>query len=1312
MKKYILLLALLVLFFRQAKSETEPNDLANQANQILLDIGQSGSLLGTDVNDWFSLNVPQGGILTLTIIKTGSGNARLYLKDAEISGFPEITNYYTGFGESPPTGWTMTYPVLPGSYYLHFERYDAPVNYTIIPSLTLSNYPQDIEPNNTVAQAQNMPVNGSVSGTLRYYGAGEGADMVDWYKMTIPQAGILHLAIHKKGYGNTWVRFLDGELGPLPEISNYYTGFGDSPAEGWNWSYPVLAGTYYFKISDGDYHLDYKLDASLTPPNYAEDTEPNNSYLEAQTMPVNGSVSGTLRYYGAGEGADLKDWFKLTVPQGGYLNFTIHKKGPGNTWMRLRDGEKTDQPEISNYYTGYGESPPEGWNWSYPTLAGIYYLQVEEGEYNLDYRIDNALVPSPWGEDTEPNNDVASAQNFPLGDSIGGLLGYYDPGLDYDNWDCYKITTAEDGLLSFNVNKIGNNNGNMRLRNETAEVATQYLPWGDNIVIFSKVVPVGNYYLGFEKYNGDLRYKVKSSLLPTPVAGFTYAQTGNVFTFENTTLHDATYLWKFDDGATATTVNAYHEYAEPGNFDVCLIATNPAGSDTVCQTVVMPGVARALPAEGGNTGDVTVQVFGGGLDTNFVAKIMNGSTVVATSNFTGFAGKSSIFVRFDLRDKPVGNYQLRIEAAGGPSYTVPGGFKIVQGIAADPWVSIGGRNRILFNTWTTYTVNYGNRGNVDASVVPIWLLFSRTPGLEIELTDLIEINPDTTGTVPMDDILFVDLDSVFGQPFVCRAYPLIFPAIPANADKSFRIRVKTDANLNIKAWAEKPWSQSPINEAKLACIADALSEAPPELNMADKVECTKIIFQVILDDRFKEYEVNNWTIGVKTFIMTTRRAILAASKLCGVTSNESKAVANWFVNWMANVALRGAIAPAGFMGLTTGERSEESCSAEFEPQNPSSTPLTAVNSLDPNEKSGPSGYGTENYLRDTRSFPYTIHFENMDTASAPAHTVTITDQLDMAKFDLSTFSFGNVYIGDSVLYVDPGLREFVLDKKLNTLGVTARVHGKLDMQTGLLTWNFRSLDATTLEDIEDPDIGFLPPNINTPEGQGAVSFFVKLKNAPQHDEQVKNTASIVFDNNPAIATNEHLVTFDLVAPQSAIQPIDAVQSTAQFELNWSGSDAGSGVQHYNIYYILNGTDTVLWQGGVMETSAIFTGEGSNTYEFYSIAVDNVGNVEAPPAHPDAMTTIVTGTDEQLASDADLLLYPNPASDQLTIVNRSASDGCLSLVQTDGRVVAKLLLQSQSQMRVSVADVPPGLLLWKWMQHCSGNLQTGKVLIVR
>ncbi len=1311
MKKYLILLLLFSFYFQTAKSETEPNDLATQANLIALNGSQTGNLIGTDANDWFLLNIPQGGILTLTIIKTGGGNARLYLRDAETSGFPEITNFYTGFGESPPMGWTTSYPVLPGNYYLHFERYDAPVNYTLSPTLSLSNYPQDVEPNNTVAQAQTMPVNGSVSGTLRYYGAGEGADTVDWYKMTIPQAGILHLLVHKKGPGNTWVRFLDGELGPLPEISNFYTGFGESPPEGWNWSYPVLVGTYYFKVADGGYNLDYKLDASLTLPNYAEDTEPNNGYLEAQTMPVNGTVSGTLRYYGAGEGADLQDWFKLTVPQGGYLNFTVHKKGPGNTWMRLRDGEKTDLPEISNYYTGYGESPPEGWNWSYPALAGTYYLQIEEGEANLDYQIVNALVPSPWGEDTEPNNDVATAQNFPIGDSIGGLLGYYDPGLDYDNWDWFKMTTTEHGLLSFNVNKIGYNNGNMRLRSETAEIATQYLPWGDNIVTFSKLVPAGNYYLGFEKYNGDLRYQVKSSLLPTPVAGFTYAQTGNVFTFENTSLHGGSYLWKFDDGTTATTVNAYHEYPEAGNYDVCLIATNPAAADTSCQVVVMPGVARALPAEGGNIGDVTVQVFGGGLDTFFIGKIMSGNTVIATSSFTDFGGKSSINVQFNLRNKPVGTYDLRIEKPGGPAYTLPGGFKIVTGVAANPWVRISGRNRILFNTWTTYTLDYGNYGNVDATFVPIWLAFSDNPGLDVQFQKVKFIDPDDTNPAPLSEEVYVELDSLFGQPNPSRVYPLFMRKIPGSTSGTLAIKVKTSGDLKIKAWTETPWFQSPVDEGKVGCLGEALSEAPPDMGLTeDKVNCAKTLF-IFFAQEFvgnEKYEKPDDPLGLIPVIA----AIKSATKICGVTDpNDRKDISTW----VTNIILNGWLSTIKVPALTTGsadERSGESCPVEFEPQNPTSNTLTAVNSLDPNEKSGPAGFGTENYLTDTRSFPYAIHFENVATASAPAHTVTVSDQLDLAKFDLATFSFGSVFIGDSVLYVEPGLREFVLDKKLGALGVTARVHGKLNLQTGLLEWTFRSLDATTLEDIEDPDIGFLPPNVNSPEGQGAVSFFVKLKNAPQHEEQIRNSASIVFDANPAIATNEHLVTFDLVAPQSAVLPIDPVQSTAQFELNWSGADAGSGIQHYNIFYILNGTDTVLWRGGLTETTAIFTAEGGNTYEFYAIAVDKVGNVEAAPGHPDAVTTVLTGTAEQVGTEADLLLYPNPASDQLTIVNRSASDGCLILVQTDGRVVAKLRLQGQSQQRVSVADVPPGLLLWKWVPGCAGTMQTGRVLVVR
>ncbi len=593
MKKLPFLIIFVFYLFQTAKAETEPNDNSSQANLLILNNTQDGTLTGTDVDDWFVLAVPQGGILNITVHKTGGGNARVYLLDADKVGFPEITNLYLGYSDSPPEGWILSYPVLPGNYYVHFFRYDPSVSYSVTPAVAPSSFGQDIEPNHVSTDAQ------------------------------------------------------------------------------------VISST--------------------------------------------GSVGGTLRYYRPNEGTDMADWFKMLVPQGGILNLKIHKTGPGNTWFRLRDAETPNFPEISNFYAGYGQSPTEGWNWGFPVLAGDYYFQVEEGEYWLDYKIEAALAAPIWGEDIEPNDSLNLAQNAPVNGTIPGLMGYYQPGFGYDNWDWFVLNTPENGLLSFQISKTGYQNGNVRIRNETAEIGTSYLGFSDQNTSFSQLVPAGKYYLGVEKYGGDFQYKVVSTLLPSPVANFTFAQTGNVFAFENTTLHQASFVWKFDDGTTATTVNAYHEYKEPGNYEVCLIATNVAGADTICQAVIMPGVARALPAEGGNTGDVTLQVFGGGLDTNYVAKIMDGTTVIAASTFTDFGGKSSINVQFDLRNKPVGAYELRIEKPGGPSYTVPGGFKIVEGVAANPWVRISGRNRILFNTWTTYTLDYGNFGNVDASFVPIWL---------------------------------------------------------------------------------------------------------------------------------------------------------------------------------------------------------------------------------------------------------------------------------------------------------------------------------------------------------------------------------------------------------------------------------------------------------------------------------------------------------------------------------------------------------------------------------------------------------------
>ena len=1269
MKKLLLLIVLAFSIFQTAKAETEPNDNSAQANLLVLNNTQDGTLMGADVDDWFILTVPQGGILSITVHKTGPGNARMYLLDADQVGFPEVSNLYLGYSDSPPEGWTLSYPVLPGNYYVHFFRYDPSVSYTVTPTLALSSFGQDIEPNHVSADAQNFSPTSTVGGTLRYYRPNEGTDMTDWFKMVVPQGGILNLKIHKKGPGNTWFHLLDAENMSLPEISNYYTGYGESPVEGWDWSIPVLAGTYFFQVTGGEYWLDYQLVASLAAPTYTEDAEPNDNASEAGNFPVNGSVSGMLRYYGPGEGWDLKDWYKMTVPQGGILNFKIHKTGPGNTWIRMRDAEIPNFPEVSNFYTGYGQSPVEGWNWSFPVLAGEYYFQVEEGEYILDYRIEAALAVPIWGEDTEPNDSLNFAQNLLINDTIGGLMGYYRPGFGYDNWDWFVMDAPENGLLSFQISKVGYQNGNARIRNETAEIGTSYLGFGDQNATFSKLVPAGRYYLGFEKYGGDFQYKVVSSLLPSPVANFTFAQTGNVFAFENTTLHSASFLWKFDDGVTATTVNAYHEYKDPGNFEVCLIASNVAGADTICQQVILPGVARVLPNQAGNSGDATIQIFGGGLDTNYVAKIMQGSTVIAVSDFADFAGKSSVFVRFDLRDKPIGTYDLLIEKPGGPSYTVPGGFTIEAGIAADPWVSISGRNRILFNTWTTYTLNYGNRGNVDATFAPIWLAFSNSSGLDVKFQNVKFIDPDPANPAPLNEEVYAELDSLFGQPAPSRVYPLVFRRIPGGTNGSLTIQVKTGGDLKIKAWTESPWFQSPIDQDKVECVGDALSSTPSDYNLdADKVLCAKTLILFFAQEYIgnEEYEKPSDPLGILPLIV----AIRSATKACGVTNPaDRKAIANWVANTIVNGYLAGIKTPS-VVSSGADDRDGSTCPIKFRPQNPTANTLTAVNSLDPNEKTGPAGFGTANYLAATSGFPYTVHFENTPTATAPAHTVTVTDTLDKAKFDLATFSFGNVNIGDSTVYPEPGLREFVLDKKLDHLGVTARIHGKLDVQTGIVVWTFRSLDASTLAEVEDPDLGFLPPNVNAPEGQGSVSFFIQLKNAPQNAEEIRNRASIVFDANAPIITNEHLVTFDLVAPESAVMPLPSTTHEEQIPVSWAGTDAGSGLQFFNVYVSENGAEDTLWLARTTLTSAIFSGEMGSSYRFYSIAVDNAGNAEIAPATPDAEISILVGTNDPWTGSG-LKVYPNPVTNTLFIQsenenpNRSAQ---LRLFNAQGQIV--------------------------------------------
>jgi hypothetical protein len=287
-------------------------------------------------------------------------------------------------------------------------------------------------------------------------------------------------------------------------------------------------------------------------------------------------------------------------------------------------------------------------------------------------------------------------------------------------------------------------------------------------------------------------------------------------------------------------------------------------------------------------------------------------------------------------------------------------------------------------------------------------------------------------------------------------------------------------------------------------------------------------------------------------------------------------------------------------------------------------PLRPKDSMDPNDKVGSMGAAAAQFLLDATPLGYTIFFENLASATAAAQEVVITDQLDVATMDLDTFGLGPISFGpDITLVPPPGTQQYrggIDLRPAQNLIVT--VTAGLDKGTGLLTWRFASIDPATGKLTEDPDAGFLPPNVRPPEGEGSVAFAVRHRAGLAPVTTVCNQSSIVFDVNAPIVTPQWCNSIDSARPASAVVPLAATQSSPEFHVQWSGSDSGSGISDYTILVSTNGGAFTPFLTDTSVTSAIFTGVAGRSYAFYSLARDQAGNVEVPSAVPDATTMVI------------------------------------------------------------------------------------------
>ena len=300
-------------------------------------------------------------------------------------------------------------------------------------------------------------------------------------------------------------------------------------------------------------------------------------------------------------------------------------------------------------------------------------------------------------------------------------------------------------------------------------------------------------------------------------------------------------------------------------------------------------------------------------------------------------------------------------------------------------------------------------------------------------------------------------------------------------------------------------------------------------------------------------------------------------------------------------------------------------------------------SSDPNDKFGSIGAGPLQYISGVEPLRYEVFFSNLPTATASARKVVVTDRLDPGKVELGTFNFGPILFGSKPPVIPPaGNADFsqTVDLRPDN-NLLVKVDGHLDIQSGLVTWTFDSLDPATGQPPSDIFVGFLPPDTTPPVGEGNILFFVMPRVDLSTNTQIQNLARIVFDANTPIDTPTWLNTMDNTSPVSHMLALSSEQVSPTFAVKWSGTDVGSGVRDYTIYASDNGEAFTAWLARTTATSATFTGQIGHTYGFYSIATDNVGNVEASK-------TVAEGTTTIASSGADVYLRVKPS---LTIVHQ-------------------------------------------------------------
>jgi len=821
----------------------------------------------------------------------------------------------------------------------------------------------------------------------------------------------------------------------------------------------------------------------------------------------------------------------------------------------------------------------------------------------------------------------------------------------------------------------------------------------------------------FSNLSGMQLFAMRDYLpIDLPAVNPTYIREGNKVFFDANLTDGEFTSWNFGDGSSTTVqLNPTHTYAAPGLYTVVLSTQKECIPRTDTMYLLFKGIQKVLPPRIANNQLQTVVIKGGFPFSTAIVKLIKGATILNTVE-VAIPDSGTIQANFLFENEPLGFYDVVVSSAGFAD-TLRNGIELVPEDIRLPQVQVIGEPRVLNNAFYSYQIAVSNPGNVNLYGVPVYIGTNPKSVINYVSNYIIRDSINVLMTAALGGDFVLAYDSTTNDSALIGAF--LIPVVPANSSEIIEFIMKTtslgDRLLYAKV-GEPIFDSTQLVDLGLrtscdfladpmACLLDAAGEIPIPLTScgAAALSLGCAIGNGINDiagTRNRQGLRNKYVVDVFNLLSD-----IAGVATCSGGPFTPKDKINDFLIKFFGQGLNAAAAklsgssisiPTGFTPLDVNIPG--SCIDVL------SKPLSEImegnlffksaSSLDPNDKTGPIGYSNENYINDKNRMHYRIRFENIDTATAPAVSVLITDTLDASFFDLSTLRFTGFGFADTSYFLTNAVGTYAQELDLrpgkNTI---LRFEATIDTLSHVASWRFLSYHPVTKELVTVVNDGFLNPNVTKPEGEGYVSYSILPKSNRPHLQQVSNTASIVFDNNDAIITNAWVNTIDKQKPSSQVQALPAIITDTTFFIHLLGADNHSGILDYDVYVTVNDTATFQFLNNYSFDSAGVKGQYGSTYKFYSIARDRVGNVEDAPTQPDAVVTLQLPNAIKQVDPVNISLIPNPANNVIVLkLNEPVvENSTLTISNINGAVeIAEMLLVGEKHKQLNISSIPSGV----------------------